>query len=97
MHIDVGRRHLPDCALGGAQAGVGSKACAAVRAVAAWFGPCVAAHIKEPPVKELAGFWIGCDGFLRVYVVMEVLGSEPKVEALCRTGGAASIAARTPF
>ena len=44
--------HLPDCALGGAQAGVGSKACAAVRAVAAWFGPCVAAHIKEPPVKE---------------------------------------------
>ena len=30
----------------------------------------------------LAGFWRGCDGFLRVWVVMEVLSSEPKVGGL---------------
>ena len=44
--------HLPGCALGGVLAGVGLESCAVVRAVAAWFGPCGAAHINERLQKE---------------------------------------------
>ena len=45
--------HPPGRALGGVLAGVGLESCAVVRAVAAWFGPCVAAHIKSVYKEEV--------------------------------------------
>ena len=45
--------HLPGRALGGLLAGVGLESCAVVRAVAAWFEPCVAAHIKSVYKEEV--------------------------------------------